>query len=154
MHRKKRKYHAQFSTLNCQQSLLELFKLPWAGVHSATLTHDNQILTWGVNDEGTLGRDTKDKAKKTPIDAASDAGEDEDSEDDEVELNLKEASPLPVDPSHFPNGTVFTQLVATDSATYVLTREGLVYGWGTFRVRTFQVSKVSSFKLMKFLIGQ
>ena len=29
------------------------------GVHSAALSHDNQILTWGVNDEGTLARDTK-----------------------------------------------------------------------------------------------
>ncbi|CRG83073.1 Protein pim1 [Talaromyces islandicus] len=101
-------------------------------MHSAALTHDNQILTWGVNDEGTLGRDTKDKTKKTPIDAASDTDGDE-TEDDEMEFNLKEASPLPVDPSHFPRGTIFTHLVATDSATFVLTREGLVYGWGTFR---------------------
>lgn len=105
------------------------------GVHSAALTHDNQILTWGVNDEGTLGRDTKDNIKKTPIDAASDPGGDDDSDDDEIELNLKEATPMPIDPSHFPDGTIFTQLVATDSATFALTRDGLVYGWGTFRVR-------------------
>lgn len=122
------------------------------GVHSAALTQDNRILTWGVNDEGTLGRDTNEKVKKTPIDAASDASEDEDSEDDEVELNLKEASPLPVDASHFPDGTVFTQLVATDSATFVLTREGLVYGWGTFKVRTFNCQLIS-LKLINFLIG-
>jgi regulator of chromosome condensation len=108
------------------------------GVHSAALTYDNQILTWGSNDDGILGRDTKQKTKMTSIDSTSDTGEDEDDddeEDDEVELNLKEASPLPVDPSHFPTGTVFTQLVATDSATFVLTEEGQVYGWGTFRVR-------------------
>ncbi|QKX64150.1 uncharacterized protein TRUGW13939_11323 [Talaromyces rugulosus] len=103
------------------------------GVHSVALTHDNQILTWGVNDESTLGRDTKENTKKTPIDATSDPGGDEDSDDDEVELNLKEATPIPVDPSHFPDGTIFTQLVATDSATFALTRDGLVYGWGTFR---------------------
>ncbi|KAL3493636.1 hypothetical protein BJX62DRAFT_199809 [Aspergillus germanicus] len=34
-----------------------------------------------------------------------------------------------------PEDTVFTQVVATDSATFVLTEFGYVYGWGTFRVR-------------------
>lgn len=119
------------------------------GVHSAALTYDNQILTWGVNDEGALGRDTNENIQMTSIDATSDSDEDEDEddeeddeeEDDEVDLNLKEASPLPVDPSHFPAGTVFTQLVATDSATFVLTEEGLVYGWGTFIVSDFSKKK-------------
>jgi regulator of chromosome condensation len=36
--------------------------------------------------------------------------------------------------SVFPEGTVFTQLAAGDSMTFALTDEGLVYGWGTFRV--------------------
>jgi regulator of chromosome condensation len=111
-------------------------QLAVGGIHSAALTHDNRILTWGVNDEWTLGRDTTVESKKTPIDATSDNGEDDDEEDedDEVDLNLKEATPLPVDSSHFADGTVFTQLVATDSATFALTSRGLVYGWGTFRV--------------------
>jgi regulator of chromosome condensation len=59
-------------------------------------------------------RDTK------PIDAASDPGGYEESDDDGVELNLKETTPMPVDPSHFPDGTIFTQLVATGSATFCL----------------------------------
>lgn len=29
------------------------------GAHSAALTYDNKILTWGINDEGTLGRATR-----------------------------------------------------------------------------------------------
>ncbi|KAI9933587.1 hypothetical protein MW887_008060 [Aspergillus wentii] len=102
------------------------------GVHSAALTHDNKILTWGVNDEGTLGRDTKEENPK--LKEVKDGEDGSDSEDDdEVTLNLKEATPTPVDALHFPEGTVFTQLVATDSATFALTTEGLVYGWGTFR---------------------
>lgn len=28
------------------------------GMHAAALTHDNLIYTWGVNDQGALGRDT------------------------------------------------------------------------------------------------
>ncbi|KAJ6036941.1 hypothetical protein N7540_001220 [Penicillium herquei] len=94
------------------------------GVHSAALTHDNQILTWGVNDEGALGRDTKEK------EASSDDG---DEGDDEITLNLSEATPSPVDASHFPENTIFCQLAASDSATFALSTDGQVYGWGTFR---------------------
>lgn len=107
------------------------------GVHSVALTRDNKILTWGVNDEGTLARDTT-KEKEPETNGANgvngDAESDEDSDDDEITLNLKEASPLPVDSSLFPKGTVFVQLAASDSATFALTVDGLVYGWGTFRV--------------------
>ncbi|KAJ5636181.1 uncharacterized protein N7484_009494 [Penicillium longicatenatum] len=92
------------------------------GVHSAALTHDNQILTWGVNDEGALGRDVKQYGDE-------DAG-DVDSGKSDVP---SEATPLPVDPSYFGSGIVFSQLAASDSATFALTTDGLVYGWGTFR---------------------
>ncbi|KAJ5713306.1 uncharacterized protein N7483_010487 [Penicillium malachiteum] len=94
------------------------------GVHSAALTHENQILTWGVNDEGALGRDTKEK--EVPSDEGNESG-------DEITLNLSEATPTPVDASHFPENTIFCQLAASDSATFTLTTDGMVYGWGTFR---------------------
>ncbi|KAF7588934.1 hypothetical protein BBP40_005012 [Aspergillus hancockii] len=101
------------------------------GVHSAALTHDNRILTWGVNDEGALGRDTAQDPGETKMRSQSDSGSD--SDDDEANLNLKEATPLPVESSYFPNDTIFTQLAATSSATFALTAQGLLYGWGTFR---------------------
>ena len=113
-------------------------QLAIGGVHSAALTHDNKILTWGVNDEGTLGRDTKEERKDENADGAKGEGKegdsDSDSDDDEVDLNMKEATPTAVDSALFPEGTVFTQVIATDSATFALTQEGRVYGWGTFRV--------------------
>ncbi|EED13773.1 regulator of chromosome condensation, putative [Talaromyces stipitatus ATCC 10500] len=120
---------------NLSTEAVGVVQLAAGEVHSAALTHSNRILTWAANDEGTLGRDTIVESKKTPIDATSDNGEeDDDDDDDEVELNLKEATPLPVDSSHVPeDGTVFTQLVTTDSATFALTNKGLVYSWGTFR---------------------
>ncbi|KAL2824879.1 regulator of chromosome condensation 1/beta-lactamase-inhibitor protein II [Aspergillus cavernicola] len=100
------------------------------GVHSAALTHDNKILTWGVNDEGALGRDTKQDPRE--IKSRNDSESDSD-EDERANLNLKEATPLPVDSSYFPRDTLFVQLAATDSATFALTTSGLVFGWGTFR---------------------
>lgn len=109
------------------------------GVHSAALTHDNKILTWGVNDEGALGRDTKQEPREIKLrnESASDSDEDE-----RGNLNLKEATPLPVDSSCFPRDTIFTQLAATDSATFALTTSGQVFGWGTFRVSSLYPSRM------------
>lgn len=101
------------------------------GVYSAAFTHDNKILTWGVNDEGVLGRDTKQDPGEIKFRNEGDSDSDE---DESGNLNLKEATLLPVDSSWFPPGTIFTQLAATDSATFALTTRGLVFGWGTFRV--------------------
>ncbi|KAL4877465.1 regulator of chromosome condensation 1/beta-lactamase-inhibitor protein II [Aspergillus karnatakaensis] len=100
------------------------------GVHSAALTHDNKILTWGVNDEGTLGRDTKLDPKEIKTREEGDSDSDD---EDKANLNLKEATPLPIPSSSFPRNTVFTQLAATGSATFALTTTGSVFGWGTFR---------------------
>jgi regulator of chromosome condensation len=102
------------------------------GSHCAVLTHNNQILTWGVNDEGALGRDVTWEAPTRDIDDEKSDGDSDD--DSETGINPKEATPTAIDMSVFPEGTVFTQLAAGDSMTFALTDEGLVYGWGTFRV--------------------
>jgi len=101
------------------------------GMHTAALTHDNKILTWGVNDQGALGRDTAwDGGLRDLSDDASDSDSDSGSE---TAINPKESTPAEVDLSGLPEGITFTQVVTTDSATFVLTSEGEVYGWGTFR---------------------
>lgn len=104
------------------------------GMHTAVLTHDNKILTWGVNDNGALGRKTTNDGKMKDISKADGDDSDSDSDDDDSGLNPSESEPREVDPKHFPEGTKFTSLVASDSATFAVTQEGLVYGWGTFRV--------------------
>ncbi|KEF59242.1 uncharacterized protein A1O9_04086 [Exophiala aquamarina CBS 119918] len=101
------------------------------GMHTAALTHDNKILTWGVNDQGALGRDTAwDGGLRDLADDASDSDSDSGSD---TAINPKESTPAEVDLSGLPEGITFTQVVTTDSATFVLTTEGEVYGWGTFR---------------------
>lgn len=99
------------------------------GMHVVALTHDNKILTWGVNDQGALGRDT------TWSGGLKDAGQESDDDDDEDSgLNPFEATPTAISNDQFPEGTVFTSISAGDSSTFAVTDEGKVWGWGTFRV--------------------
>lgn len=116
------------------------------GMHSVALTRDNKILTWGVNDQGALGRPTPNEGKMVdlPVGGNDDSDSDSDSDDDDSGLNPSEAEPRQVDPSHFPEGTVFVSVHAGDSTTFALTNTGLVYGWGTFRVSSTPSSFPSS----------
>ncbi|TAQ88766.1 hypothetical protein B7494_g2932 [Chlorociboria aeruginascens] len=105
-------------------------QLAIGGMHSIALTHDQKILTWGVNDNGALGRDTTWDAPERDADADSDS-----EEDDQAGLNPKECTPIAVSDEYFEAGVKFVQVVATDSASFVLTSTGFVYGWGTFRIQ-------------------
>ena len=100
------------------------------GMHCVALINDNTILTWGVNDQGTLGRDTKDPEL---IKQFGNDGDDDDSDDDE-DLNPLEARALPISLDNIPEGTIFTSVSASDSCSFAVTSEGYVYGCGTFRV--------------------
>ena len=108
------------------------------GMHVAALTHDNKILTWGVNDSGALGRDTNwDGGLKDMDDNDS-----EDSDDSDSGLNPYESTPTQVPASNFPEGTHFVKLSAGDSHTLALTDDGLVYGWGVFRVSISSINTI------------
>ncbi|TPX18366.1 uncharacterized protein E0L32_011741 [Thyridium curvatum] len=99
------------------------------GMHSIALTKDNKILTWGVNDQGALGRDT---TWDGGLRDADDSDSDSDDEDD-TGLNPKESTPGEIDTTNIAPETVFVQVAASDSASFALTADGRVYGWGTFR---------------------
>lgn len=101
------------------------------GMHVVALTKDNKIFTWGVNDNSALGRDTKWDGGLRDMDAPEDSGSDDD--DDESGLNPLESTPMEVDYSNVEENTTFAQVIGLDSASYALTTEGKVYGWGTFR---------------------
>ena len=108
----------------------KVVQIALGGMHGVALTADNQILTWGVNDRGALGRDTKWDSKMKDIDAE----EEDDVEDDGDNVNPYESNPIPIPSTSFPRDTLFAQVAAGDSTTFALTDDGLVYGWGLFRV--------------------
>jgi regulator of chromosome condensation len=107
--------------------------IAYGGMHGAAITHDGKVYTWGVNDLGALGRVTK--ANEVKMKDADDSSDSDD--EDDVLLNEDESTPKLVD---LPEGTVITRISCCDSATFVVTETGLVYGWGTFRVRHFRRS--------------
>jgi regulator of chromosome condensation len=96
-------------------------------MHAVALTHDHKVLTWGVNDLSALGRDTTWGSRMRNIDG------DSDSDASDSDLNPRESNPTAIPADKFPTGTKFVQAAAGDSTTFVLTDEGFVYGWGTFR---------------------
>ncbi|OHW90391.1 Ran exchange factor prp20 pim1 [Colletotrichum incanum] len=84
------------------------------GMHCVALTHDGKVLTWGVNDDGALGRM---KSPDTPEEAAEDP------------LAPFESTPGQV---NFEDDVEIVQVAAINSACFALTAEGTVYGWGSF----------------------
>jgi regulator of chromosome condensation len=99
------------------------------GMHCAAIDEKGRVWTWGVNDQGVLGRDTT-----WSPDNEDTAMESDDEEDDE-QLNPRESTPGLVE--GFPEGTVITKIACGDSITVAVTNEGKVYAWGTFRVNPY-----------------
>ncbi|WQF88154.1 Putative regulator of chromosome condensation 1/beta-lactamase-inhibitor protein II [Colletotrichum destructivum] len=84
------------------------------GMHCVALTRDGRVLTWGVNDDGALGRK---KSPDTPEEGPEDL------------LGPFESTPGQV---NFQEDIDIVQVAATNSACFALTAEGTVYGWGSF----------------------
>jgi regulator of chromosome condensation len=104
------------------------------GMHVVAVTHDIKVLSWGVNDNYALGRETSWEGGLRDIDAAED---DSASDTRDVELNPRKSPPTAIPEDNFPPDTTIVRVAAGDSATFALTQEGLVYGWGTFVVTEF-----------------
>ncbi|KAH7016349.1 regulator of chromosome condensation 1/beta-lactamase-inhibitor protein II [Microdochium trichocladiopsis] len=84
----------------------------------------------GINDNKALARDTTWSRGTGNIDEEDDeAGGSEDYKN----INPRESTPGEIDYSVIPKDSIFTQVDATDSASFAVTDEGDVYGWGTFR---------------------
>ncbi|KAI9750305.1 MAG: hypothetical protein M4579_006525 [Chaenotheca gracillima] len=100
------------------------------GMHCLALTRDNKILSWGVNDQGSLGRDTNWEGGFKEMKEGDASGSDSDDESDSG-INPRESTPAEV--VGLPEHEVWAQVAAGDSCSFALTTSGLVYGWGTFR---------------------
>ncbi|KAK8078776.1 regulator of chromosome condensation 1/beta-lactamase-inhibitor protein II [Apiospora phragmitis] len=103
--------------------------LACGGMHAVALTHDGRILTWGQNDDNALGRDTNWDGGVRDIDDE----ESDDDDDDDSGMNPHESTPGEVDMSVLHPDAKITAVAACDSASLVLTDDGYVYAWGTFR---------------------
>ncbi|PYI12108.1 putative Ran exchange factor Prp20/Pim1 [Aspergillus sclerotiicarbonarius CBS 121057] len=101
------------------------------GMHCVAITSDNKILTWGVNDQGALGRNTTWDGGYKEIN--EDSNETDSDSDDDLALNPHESTPTAIPSEAFPEDTVFVEVAAGDSSSFALTDDGQVYGWGTFR---------------------
>lgn len=109
-----------------------VMQIACGGMHGLALTKDNKILSWGVNDQSALGRSTVWDGGLRDADAPDSDSDSDD--DDDTGLNPLESTPGEVDTSGIAPGTKFVQVAACDSASFALTEDGRVYGWGTFRV--------------------
>lgn len=110
------------------------------GKHAAALTHDGLVYTWGSNEHGALGRDTRwQRSANNDIEI---------DDDDTFDLNTLEGTPMPIPSENFPLDIVLTKLACGDSTTFALTDDGDVWGWGTFRVGFTSLTCVSETKLI------
>ena len=102
-------------------------------MHSVAVSGHGQIVTWGCNDDGALGRNTTWNPPMQSIDDSEDEGN--------VQQNPLESTPTAIPAASLLGATEFASVAAGDSCTFALTTRGNVYGWGTFVVRLlFSVS--------------
>ncbi|KAI0448484.1 RCC1/BLIP-II [Xylaria acuta] len=99
------------------------------GMHAIALTKDNRVLTWGVNDDKALGRDTTWAGGVRDADAE----DSDDEDDDDTGINPLESTPAQIDNGELEETDIICKVIATDSASFLLTTDGFVFGWGTFR---------------------
>ncbi|KAI1424633.1 regulator of chromosome condensation 1/beta-lactamase-inhibitor protein II [Xylaria sp. FL1777] len=101
------------------------------GMHTIALTKDNRVLTWGVNDDKALGRDTTWAGGVRDADA-EDSDSDSD-DDDDTGINPLESTPTQIEKGELEETDIICKVAASDSASFLLTTDGFVFGWGTFR---------------------
>lgn len=107
-----------------------IVSLAAGGMHVVALGHDGEVISWGVNDSGALGRNTAWEGGLKDIDD----NQSDDSDDSDSGLNPYESTPTAIPINTFAERTRIVKLAAGDSVSLALTDDGLVYGWGTFRV--------------------
>ena len=101
------------------------------GMHVAALDYQGRVWTWGVNDQGSLGRSTKVLSSEAKMKQMSDRDSDTEEEEDEL-LNELESTPGLVE--DFPEEVKIVKLACGDSISVAIGNDGNVYSWGTFRV--------------------
>ncbi|KAI0477567.1 RCC1/BLIP-II [Xylariaceae sp. FL0804] len=104
----------------------EIIQVACGGMHAVALDSTGRIYTWGVNDDKALGRDTTWPEGRRDIDFVNE-------DPDDSGLNPFESTPTEINYGEISHEDIITQVAATDSASFALTDDGFVFGWGTFR---------------------
>lgn len=108
----------------------KVLQVACGGMHTVVLTEDRCVYSWGVNDEGALGRKTAGELwEKYGVNGFSDVPAGDSYTPGRVLFT--EAEQMDNRNLEFPNEVV--QISAGDSHTCVLMRCGSVWAWGTFR---------------------
>lgn len=107
------------------------------GMHAVALGHDGKVFTWGVNDNFALGRNTAWEGGLKEVNGASEDDDAMSDDSEDIELNPLESTPTAVPAEKFPADKRIVRVAASDNASFALTADGLVYGWGTFIVCLF-----------------
>jgi regulator of chromosome condensation len=94
-----------------------ILQVACGGMHTVALAQDRTIYSWGVNDEGALGRETSGELWEKSGLGTDNPGD--------PHVPGKIDFPLDANP--------ILQLSAGDSHTCALTEDGAVWAWGTFR---------------------
>ncbi|KAK6588213.1 hypothetical protein RS030_6836 [Cryptosporidium xiaoi] len=105
-------------------------------LHNIILTDDGEVISWGCNDDGALGRISLKLEKKLERRRYTDGNEDEELEEDDDEDDLLE--------DKYPNKVKFTNeesvgnvkvksIVSGDCYSCCLTNNGEVYLWGSYK---------------------
>lgn len=91
--------------------------------HCIALTRDGKVMTWGLGTEGNGALGTKYVNEEGTVSSAV------------LRETTKEENMIPkeVDLKHLDHVNV-TQVIATNDASFALTEDGRVLGWGTFKV--------------------
>ena len=105
------------------------------GMHTLALMEDGRVYSWGVNDEGALGRPTADKVWNELGDGAFAAMKESFGAADREMLGTKSDPYVPgrVLMPKVCKGKKVVQLSAGDSHSCALLDDGSVVSWGTFR---------------------
>lgn len=85
------------------------------GAHVLAIDTDGKVWSWGPNDSGVLGRNTK---------------ETEEEKDEDNSLNGRESTPNLV--TGLPQHARFVSIGASDNCSAAVTSEGQLWAWGTF----------------------